>query len=101
MFVVTVTVWVKAGREEDFVEATRKNHEASLQEPGCARFDVLRHVEDPRRFCLIEVYRDQAAAKAHKDTPHYQEWRESVAPWMERPRKGIKHVSLFPADKDF
>jgi autoinducer 2-degrading protein len=101
MFVMTVTVWVRPGREQDFIEATRENHLASIREPDCVRFDVLQHVDDPRRFCLIEVYRDEAAAKAHKDTEHYQTWRDTVAGWMERPRKGIKHNSLFPADEGF
>lgn len=101
MYVVAVNVWVKTGREEDFIEATRKNHQGSIAEPGCLRFDVLRCIDDPKRFCLYEVFRDKAAGKAHKETEHYREWRETVAAWMQRPRKGIKHMSLFPADEDF
>ena len=44
----------------------------------------------------IEVYRDEASMAAHKETAHYAQWRDAVADWMAEPRRGVKHVSLFP-----
>jgi quinol monooxygenase YgiN len=35
---------------------------------------------------LYEVYRDEEAAAAHKETEHYKKWRETVAPMMKTPR---------------
>ncbi len=101
MFVVSVNVWVKSGREEEFIEATRSVHEASLTEPGCVKLDVLRCLNDTKRFCLYEVFRDQDAQQAHEDTTHYKEWLAAIGPWMERPQRSIKHESLYPADDDF
>ena len=92
---------VKEGREQDFVVATEKNHLATIAEPGCTRFDVLQAEDDPLRFFLYEVYRDADAFKAHQQTGHYLAWKQTVADWMARPRQGVKHQSLFPADARF
>jgi (4S)-4-hydroxy-5-phosphonooxypentane-2,3-dione isomerase len=80
-----------------FIEATRLNHEASIREDGNRRFDVLRDTADPCDFLLYEAYLDAASAAAHKDTAHYQAWRETVAPMMAQPRVGKTHHGLFPA----
>ena len=37
------------------------------------------------------------AAAAHKETAHYLEWRDAVAPWMAEPRSADKYEMLFPA----
>ena len=96
MFIVHVHVQVKAGFVEAFKIATVVNARASCQEPGVARFDVVQQADDPTRFVLVEVYRDAAASAAHKLTPHYQVWRDTVAAMMAVPRAGIKFSSVFP-----
>lgn len=100
MYVVCVTVWVKPGHEEQFIEATRLNHEGTVREPGALRFDVLRAADDPSVFFLYEVYQDQDAFKAHQQTEHYLTWRQTVADWMAQPRKALKCNSVFPASED-
>ncbi|MBQ5356179.1 MAG: antibiotic biosynthesis monooxygenase, partial [Clostridia bacterium] len=49
--------------------------------------DVLRDRRDPTQFVLYEVYRDDEAAAAHKETEHYKKWKETVAPMMATPRR--------------
>ena len=100
MYVVCVHVHVKSDRRDDFVAATRENAGQSVHEPGNLRFDVNRQVDDPNRFVLYEVYRDEAGAKAHKETPHYNKWRETVAPWMAEQRRGVEYAGLFPESQD-
>jgi (4S)-4-hydroxy-5-phosphonooxypentane-2,3-dione isomerase len=94
MFVVCVHVHVKPEHSEAFVEASLENARNTTQEPGNLRFDVLQHADDPNCFLLYEVYRDEAGMKAHKETPHYARWAETVAPWMAEPRKGVKYSAL-------
>ncbi len=101
MYVVCVSVYVKPENVADFIEATRKNHEGTRQEAGNVRFDVLQGAGDPNRFFLYEVYRDEDAFHVHHDSPHYLTWKETVASWMAKPREGVKHHSLFPADESF
>lgn len=101
MYVVCVTIHVKEGQEQAFIEATERNHQGTRQEPGNRRFDVLRAVDDPRRFFLYEVYESPEAFKAHQQTEHYLTWKATVADWMAQPREGVKHESLFPAAAGF
>ena len=56
MHVTLVHVAVKPGHIDDFIVATRRNHEASVQESGNRRFDVLQSSADPGRFVLYEAY---------------------------------------------
>jgi quinol monooxygenase YgiN len=58
-------------RSKPSVEACRANHEASTQEPGNRRFDVLQDANDPTHFVLYEAYATAEAAAAHKETAHY------------------------------
>lgn len=97
MLVVHVHVRVKPETVEAFKQATLANARDSLNEPGVARFDVVQQQDDPTRFVLVEVYRDAAAAAAHKETKHYPIWRDAVAPMMAEPRQSVKFNDVFPA----
>jgi autoinducer 2-degrading protein len=96
MHVTLVHIRVQPEHVDEFVSATRANHEGSIREPGNLRFDVLRSDEDPTRFVLYEAYVDEAAARAHKETAHYATWRAAVEGWMAEPRQGIRYQGLLP-----
>jgi autoinducer 2-degrading protein len=96
MHVMLVHVSVVPEHIDDFIEATRLNHVASVQEPGNRRFDVLQSPDDPARFLLYEAYTSTAAAQAHKQTAHYLAWRDTVADWMAAPRRGVPFNGLLP-----
>ena len=98
MYVVCVHVHVKPENRDDFIRASRENASNTIQEPGNLRFDVIQQTDDPNRFMLYEVYRDESAMQAHKETAHYAAWRDAVGDWMAEPRRGVKHQSLFPED---
>jgi len=100
MLMVHVHVHVKPESVAAFKEATLANARQSVREPGVLRFDVLQQQDDPSRFVLVEVYRDDAAAAAHKETQHYPVWRDAVAPMMAEPRFSVKFHNMFPADQD-
>jgi len=99
MFIVHVNVHVKPETVEAFKVATLANARASAQEPGVARFDVVQQADDPTRFVLVEVYRDAAAAAAHKETAHYPVWRDAVAGMMAEPRTSVKFNNVHPDDQ--
>jgi autoinducer 2-degrading protein len=98
MHVTLVHVHVKPEHLEEFIEATRLNHEASIQEAGNRRFDILQSAENPAQFVLYEAYASGEDAAAHKQTQHYLAWRETVASWMAEPRQGIPYHGLFPKE---
>ncbi len=99
MLVVHVSAQVKTDRIEAFKAATLENARNSVQEPGIARFDVVQQADDPSRFVLVEVYRSQEAVVRHKETRHYQVWRDAVAPMMAVPRSSCRYTAVFPDDK--
>ena len=101
LLVVHVHVQVKPDHIDAFKAATLANAQASLREPGIARFDVAQQTDDPTRFVLVEVYRDSSAPAAHKETNHYALWRDIVAPMMASPRTSVKFSNVFPADTEW
>ena len=94
---VFVYVHVLPESVEAFRVASLANSAASIHEPGIVRFDVLQETADPTRFVLVEVYRGQEGAAAHKQTTHYQTWRDTVAPMMAEPRTSKSYATVTPA----
>lgn len=100
MIVTLVYVQVKPGHIEDFIQASRLNHENSIKEKGNYRFDIIQKADDPASFVFCEVYEDEESVALHKQTAHYLQWRQTVEPWMAIPRKGVKYEALYPEDKE-
>ncbi len=98
MYIVHVFAHVKADQVEAFKAATRENARNSVQEPGIARFDVIQQSDDPTRFVLVEVYRTQADTNAHKESVHYNRWREAVELLQAEPRTKIVYENVFPGE---
>jgi autoinducer 2-degrading protein len=96
MLIVHVHVQVKADQVEAFRAAAIENAQESVREPGVARFDVIQQQDDPTRFILVEVYRSASDPARHKETAHYQRWRDTVEPMMAQPRSSVKYTNVFP-----
>ena len=77
MLVVLVHVTVKRELLAEFERAILANADgARAREPGCVRFEVSQHEEDPARWMFYEVYRDAAAFEAHRATPHFAAYQQ-------------------------
>lgn len=96
MIVTCVHIHVKREAVEDFIRASAANHRESVKEPGNIRFDFVQQADDETKFLLYEAYETEEAAAAHKNTPHYNTWKESVTDMMAEPRYGIKYKILMP-----
>lgn len=96
MIVTCVYVHVKPEAVKDFIEASSANHLESVNEPGNLRFDFVQQSDDSCRFMIYEAYESDGAAAAHKNTPHYLKWRDTVGDMMAEPRKGVKYNILQP-----
>ncbi len=101
MYIVHVFVQVKPEHLEAFKATTLENARNSVQEPGIARFDVIQQADDPARFVLVEVYRTSADPAKHKETAHYNQWREVCEPMLAEPRTRIVYSNVFPPDQDW
>jgi autoinducer 2-degrading protein len=98
MHVTLVHIHVNPDDIDAFITASRANHEASVREPGNRRFDVLQSPEDAGYFILYEAYASAADAATHKQTAHYTQWRDTVAPMMAVPRQGVSMNGLYPSN---
>jgi autoinducer 2-degrading protein len=97
MLAIHVHARVRPEQVAEFLAATQVNARASLAEPGVVRFDVIQDQADPAHVVLAEVYRNDEAIAAHKLTPHYAIWRDTVAGMMAEPRASTKFSVVFPA----
>ncbi len=96
MHIVHVFVHVKTDKVEEFKLATVENARSSLEEPGIARFDFLQQTDDSARFLLVEVYRTPEDSARHKETTHYNHWRETVEPLLAEPRSRVVYQNVYP-----
>ena len=101
MLIVLVHCVVKPGCVEAFKAASTENARNSVQEPGIARFDVLQQADAPHQFILVEAYRTPEAPAQHKETAHYQQWRDTVADMMAEPRTSVKYGNCWPVDAEY
>jgi len=99
MNAIFVTIRIKPGFRERFIEASYGDAQGSVRdEPGCFRFDILQDNTDPNTFHLYEIYADDAANEAHRKTPHYLKWRANVADWFDGTPQIVRMTTLFPSD---
>jgi (4S)-4-hydroxy-5-phosphonooxypentane-2,3-dione isomerase len=99
MYIVHVHVHVKFDQIETFIASTKENAGKSVaNEQGVARFDIIQQADDPTRFVLLEGYRTPEDAARHKETEHYNRWREVVEPMMAEPRTRVVYKNIFPSD---
>jgi len=72
VYVLLVQVEVREDMLEAFERAILENAARSVErEPGCLRFDVSQQLDDPRRWIFHEVYTEEAAHAAHRQTDHF------------------------------
>jgi autoinducer 2-degrading protein len=90
---IIVEVYTIPGTRDKFLQATDVSQSATLQEPGCSRYEILQDIVDENHFTLIETYKDEAAIQSHKQTPHFQRWRNDVQPYMVQNRTSVKYTS--------
>jgi (4S)-4-hydroxy-5-phosphonooxypentane-2,3-dione isomerase len=81
---------------DEFIEATKKNVENSRLEKGVVAFDFYQQADANNQFVLVEIYQATDDQLAHRETKHYQTWRETVEKMMAAPRKGSKLLFVVP-----
>jgi quinol monooxygenase YgiN len=80
MRAIVAYLTTKPGLEEKFKEAMVAQAQRCLtNEPGCLQFDVSQDPKDPKRFLMLEIYKDDAAIKAHQDSLHFKDFRPVVS----------------------
>lgn len=99
MVILKVDIQIKPECVDAFIAATKENARNSALEPGVARFDFVQDNADASHFVLWEVYRDEAAIPAHKETAHFNTWVTTVADMFQQPRTRAFFHNVFPCDE--
>jgi (4S)-4-hydroxy-5-phosphonooxypentane-2,3-dione isomerase len=79
MYVNSVDLDILPAERDNFLAALKENGAAAVTEPGCKRFDILNLASDPNHFLLYEVYENEAALKAHRETDHFKKFAATIA----------------------
>lgn len=63
----------------------RRLADASRQEAGNLRFDIVQHATRANHFTVIESWRDQQALDSHADAAHTRQYRDELQPMTGSP----------------
>jgi quinol monooxygenase YgiN len=96
VILIVVRQPVRAKYADQFPELVADFTNASRAEPGCISFDWYRSADDPNLYVLIELFRDEAAGKAHVESEHFKAAGESMPRWLSA-APDIIHVEV-PGD---
>ena len=76
----------------DVVEAALARMAAAVaaDEPACLFYNANVSVDDPNLYCLYEVYENEDALVAHRETPHFKEIIEGIiVPVLEKREREV------------
>lgn len=99
MHIVVVFLEALPGRQQELRDAlcahAKTCHE---REPGCHRYDISVDPLEGGTYLLYQVYEDEAAYLAHRELPHYADFRLLTDPWV-RSRRVLTYqaVAVFDA----
>jgi quinol monooxygenase YgiN len=93
MLALLVDLHIRPETRDAFVAAIKLQAETSLEaELGCERFDVCEDVDDSDHFLLYEVYEDEAAYKAHRETEHFARWTEARTAYVVEMTRTVSRI---------
>jgi len=92
---ISVVAHVDVSQDPKVPAMLRRLAEASRQEPGNLRFDVVQHTMRANHFTVIETWRNQQALDAHTATAQARQYRDELQPMTgspldERVYKGVE-----------
>jgi (4S)-4-hydroxy-5-phosphonooxypentane-2,3-dione isomerase len=97
MLALIVTVKVKPAERERFLSVIEDDAICSARdEPGCVRFEVLQDRDDQDTYYFFEVYQDEAAMAAHRQTPHFARWNAASEAVLSGPVERKMATIVFP-----
>ena len=93
MLAILVQFEIHSATETQAIAALEANAAGSRTEPGCLKWEWSRNIDDPNRFAIYELYRDQAAIALHKSSEHVTAWKECMSSFLKEKSSGIYDVT--------
>ena len=82
---ITASVFIKPGKEADFISAARTMIDSANKEEGCLGYMLYQDPYEKTNFIFIERYRNQAAVDAHFATPYFKEFGTTISDMTSKP----------------
>jgi autoinducer 2-degrading protein len=97
VLVSLVTLKIKPEQHPRFLAAVEDNATCSVrEEPGCLRFEAFQDTTDPDAYHLVEVFRDEQAVAAHRETDHYARWAKASKEFLAEPLTVVQVRDVLP-----
>ncbi|WP_445679337.1 putative quinol monooxygenase [Radicibacter daui] len=94
---ITAILTAKPGKESDLLALIEAMAPHCRSEPGNLRWDIWQDQSQPGRYVLDELYVDEAAIAAHRQTPHFLDYLARVGDIADR--MAIVSTPVSVADK--
>ncbi len=78
-----VTFIAKENDTEKMKELLTTMVKASQAEEGCLFYHICQLKKEPRKFIVLESWRDEAALDFHKNSAHYKYYKTNFEPFCE------------------
>ena len=82
---ITARVFIKPGKEADFISAARMMIENSNKEPGCRGYMLYQDPYEKTNFIFVERYVNQAAIDFHFGTSYFKEFGALISDMTSNP----------------
>jgi (4S)-4-hydroxy-5-phosphonooxypentane-2,3-dione isomerase len=73
-YVQLVDYEIASAALERFIEALKENGAATIKEAGCLQFDFSQSASNPNQLFIYEVYENEAAVQAHRNSDHFKKY---------------------------
>ena len=97
MLVLIAQYQVQPGRGDQVASVLARHSAASIREAGCLAFEVERSIEDRDHFVLHEVYTDEQAFQAHRESTHFRENIEQIVAPLLAERTAQRYERVEPS----
>ena len=90
---IIAKVYIKPGKEADFIEAAKAMIGQSNKEEGCTFYQLFQDPYVKTNFIFVESYKNQAAVDFHFATPYFTEFGTKIADMIGQPAE-IKVIDV-------
>jgi quinol monooxygenase YgiN len=90
---ITAKVYIKPGRESDFISEARLMIDNSNREEGCLGYMLYQDPYEKTNFIFVERYKNQAAIDFHFATSYFKEFGDKIADMTSMPAE-IKIIDI-------
>jgi len=82
---ITARMYIKPGREDDFITAAKTMIDSVKAEEGCLSYMLYQEPYEKTNFIFIERYKNQAAIDFHFGTTYFKAFGEKTADMTSKP----------------